>query len=307
MIRRLALLAAACALAAFAQVSFSRSAGKIEIAIGGKPFSNLYYGPEWHVPFLHPLRAESGIAVTRGYPLEQIEGESRDHHFHHGLWYAHADINGVDFWRDKGPEFTGRMAPQSEPKISCDRISCRFNLAAPSGKTMGTIEQTFRFGASGANRIVDVRVVLRADRGAPLRLGDTEEGGLAIRLRDEFREDRGAALMNSDGLSGARQIWGKRAKWVDYSAAVEGRPVGATILDHPDNPRYPTYWHARGYGLCAANPFAERGFLRDKTRDGSLAVPQGGSVTFRYRLVIHPGMVGPTEAGRWAAGFAKEK
>mgnify|MGYP001073395924 FL=1 len=94
---------------------------------------------------------------------------------------------------------------------------------------------------------------------------------------------------------------------MDYSTVVGDEKVGVTIIDHPGNPKYPTYWHARGYGLCAANPFGERDFLKDKTRDGSLTVPAGGSLTFRYRVLIHPGSVEPADAARWAADFAKEK
>jgi hypothetical protein len=69
-------------LLAVAQVEFRATPGKIEIAIDGKPFSNLYYGSEWAKPFLHPLRSVSGVVVTRGYPVEQIEGENQDHKWH---------------------------------------------------------------------------------------------------------------------------------------------------------------------------------------------------------------------------------
>jgi hypothetical protein len=197
--------------------------------------------------------------------------------------------------------------PKSEPKAAGGTLSGEFGLVTPEQKTIGSIGQAFRFSSSGASRVVDVRVTIRADRGVALKLGDTEEGSLGLRLRDEFREDRGAALSNSDGLVGTKNIWGKRAKWVDYSAVVGREKVGVTIFDHPGNPRYPTYWHARGYGLCAANPFGVSSFLKDKTRDGSLTLPAGGSLAFRYRVVIHPGGVEPADAEKSAAEFAKEK
>jgi hypothetical protein len=63
------------------------------------------------------------------------------------------------------------------------------------------------------------------------------------------------------------------------------------ILEHPSNPRHPTYWHSRAYGLFAANPFGVRDFTGDKTKDGSLTIEPGQSVRFRYRVVIHPGDV----------------
>jgi len=96
-------------------------------------------------------------------------------------------------------------------------------------------------------------------------------------------------MLNSEGAVGEPAIWGKRARWVDYSGTVEGERLGLAIFDNPLNPKYPTYWHARGYGLFAVNPFGERDFYNDKTRDGSLTIPPGQTLTLRYRVLIHHG------------------
>lgn len=301
------ILSLAFLIQAYAAVSFRPAANRIEVLVDGKPFTSLYYGPEWPQPFLHPLRTASGIRVTRGYPVEPVEGESRDHNWHHGLWYAHGLINGVDFWRDKGAEITGRIVPIAEPQENQHGIRGSFQLIAPGNRKVGSIEQSFSFGGDQELRIVDVHVVIHADQGVPIRMGDTEEGALGIRFRDEFREDHGAVLSNADGLTGSKNIWGKRAKWVDYSTSIGEDKVGVTLLDHPKNPKYPTYWHARNYGLCAANPFGEHDFLHDKSRDGSLTIPAGGSVAFRYRVVIHPGMLDPAKAAEWFQAWTKEK
>ena len=84
--------------------------------------------------------------------------------------------------------------------------------------------------------------------------------------------------------------WGKRAYWCDYYGPVEGKTVGVAIFDHPDNPRHPTWWHVRDYGLFAANPFGQHDFekLQDKSA-GNLTVPAGKSITFKWRVLIHPG------------------
>jgi hypothetical protein len=71
---------------------------------------------------------------------------------------------------------------------------------------------------------------------------------------------------------------------------VDGKIVGAAIFDHPQNPRHPTWWHVRDYGLFAANPFGQHDF--EKLPDpnaGNLVVPAGKSVTFRYRIYLHEG------------------
>jgi hypothetical protein len=64
--------------------------------------------------------------------------------------------------------------------------------------------------------------------------------------------------------------------------------VSITIIDHPDNPGYPAYWHARGYGLFAVNPLGQEAFSKGKEKL-NLVVKKNESVTFRYRIVIHEG------------------
>ena len=111
---------------------------------------------------------------------------------------------------------------------------------------------------------------------------------MGIRLSDGFRQDRGASLRNSEGLSGTENIWGKQAKWTDYTSIRQGNKAGIAFFDQPFNPRYTTYWHARGYGLNAANPVGLASFTKDKTRDGNFAIP-AEQITFRYRFVLHYG------------------
>jgi hypothetical protein len=177
-------------------------------------------------------------------------------------------------------------------------------MAAPSGEVLGSAREEIRFAVSAGDRFIDFTVTLLADRGAPLKLGDTEEGFLGIRFRDEFRQDRGAALINSEGLATTEKIWGRRARWTDYTATVGGRVAGAAMFDHPSNPRHPTWWHARGYGLNAANPLGERDFTGDQTRDGSLMIPAGKQVKFRYRIVLHDGPGDPSRIERLWKQFA---
>jgi hypothetical protein len=298
------MLAGCASMLAQGQVGFHRMPGKIEVVLGGKPFTNFYYGPERAKPFLHPLRTTSGVVVTRGFPIEKIEGESTDHIWHHGLWYGHGDISGADFWRDL-PGKTGRLEV-TKVATAGKSIRAEINMVTVAKQILGTMVEQFGFARSGANHIVDVRVTIRADKGQALKLGDTEEGALGFRFADEFREDRGAVLSNSDGLTGTKEIWGKRARWVDYSTQIKGEKAGVVIFDHPKNPKHPTFWHARGYGLNAANPFGEHDFYKDKTRDGSVTVPQGGTIEFRYRVVIHPGMLDSIEPEKLAQDFARE-
>jgi hypothetical protein len=301
---------------AASSVVFKSEPGKIAVEIDGKPFTNYYYNWKMANPFLHPLRSTTGLAVTRGFPVEKVEGESSDHISHHGLWYSHGDINDVDFWREttgdpaqdrKFPLPVGRMVPKSEPKTvskgDSGTLMAELALMTPEKKSLGTVVELFTFSRQGTNHVVDLHVTLRADQGVSLKMGDTEEGSLGLRFADEFRQDRGAMLSNSDGLMTTEKIWGKRAKWVDYSTTLKGQKAGVVILDHPKNPKHPTYWHARGYGLCAANAFGEHDFYDDKSRDGSVTIPKDGKLEFRYRIVIHQGDAKDAKVEELSAAF----
>ncbi|MEO8027873.1 MAG: PmoA family protein [Bryobacteraceae bacterium] len=274
--------------AATAQVRFKDTPGKMEITVDGKPFSNLYYGPEHNNPLLHPLRSVSGTVVTRGYPIDTVAGEHTDHIWHHGLWYAHGDVNGTDFWRDLGPEKTGRMIVTGKPRTGKDWITVETEMVTVTKQVIGVTTETFHFARAGNLNIVDATITIRANRGQALKMGDTEEGSFGVRLAEEFRAEHGVAMTNSGGVTG-KEIWGKRAKWVDYSTQIQSEKLGVLLLDHPSNPKHPTYWHARPYSLCSANPFGEHDFEKDKTRDGSVTIPAGDKLTFRYRVIIHPG------------------
>jgi hypothetical protein len=84
-------------------------------------------------------------------------------------------------------------------------------------------------------------------------------------------------------------LWGKPSNWCDYSGTIGNEKLGVAILDHPANPKHPVRWHARAYGLFAANPFGLAAFTGDKTQDGSVSLEPSKSLRFRYRIIIHEG------------------
>jgi len=150
--------------------------------------------------------------------------------------------------------------------------------------------------------MLDLELTFRAAYGKVV-FGDTKEGGLcATRMRPEFRADKRGAngrLVNSEGLSGGA-AWGKPAKWVDCSGEVDGKRLGFAIFDTPGNPRYPTTWHARTYGLLTANPFGLKSFDR-KSPKGDFTIEADKECTFRYRIYFHAGDEKSADvAGRFA-------
>ncbi|MEX2303815.1 MAG: PmoA family protein [Bryobacterales bacterium] len=291
-----------------AAVSFEQGQGQIHVFIDGQPFTTFRYEEQWDKPFLYPLRTASGTIISRGYPIEPREGEEHDHDWHRGIWFGHGDVNGTDFWREMGRDKTGTIvmvsAPSFEQNGGQGKLTAQLGLQTAKKEIIGTILEEITFSKVEALRIIDTTITVRADKGQALRFGDTEDGGFGIRLADEFRQDRGAALINSDGLKDTENIWGKPAKWVDYSTTMGGREVGVAMFDHPSNLRHPTRWHARGYSLCAANPFALGDFTGDKSNDGSYTIDEGGTLTFRYRVVIHEGETTPAQIEQLYGQFA---
>jgi len=257
----------------------------------------LYSGAEWDKPFLYPIQTVSGKKLSRGYPLETASGEQTDHAWHRGIWYGHGIINGHDFWRELGRGKTARIVPLGEPvrkkRGARQSVTVVGRLTPPFGEAIGTVRQQFTVQDTGALRAVDALITLSADQRQPLTFGDTDDGGFAIRLSDAFRQDRGALLRNSNGAQGAENLWGRPAHWVDYAAVLDGTPCGVAIFDHPANLRHPTAWHARGYSLNAANPFAAKAFSKGKATDGGYTLTAGGRLVLRYRVVIHEGPFEP--------------
>ena len=291
-------------------VSFELGDRGVRVLLGGELFTSLRFGDEWAKPFLYPLRTASGLTLSRGYPVEPREGEAHDHSWHRGIWYGHGDISGHDFWRELGRDRTARIVSLAdavlEPGPDSGALEMRFGFRAADGKLIGSLTQRYAFRQRGESIRVDAALTFAADHGQALRFGDTEDGGFAMRLADEFRQDRGAVLLNSEGLRDTENIWGQAARWVDYSATVAGRAAGVTILDHPGNPRHPSRWHARGYSLCSANPFGLRDFTGDANADGSYSVAPGESLTFRYRVIIHDGPGETAAIERWFREFSAE-
>jgi len=292
-----------CLAPGLAQVKLTQGPDRIEVQIDGQPFTTLFMGSDVTKPYLHPLRSASGKVVTRYYPMENREGERRDHPHQRGLWFSHGDVNGYDFWANevsqKGPN-KGRIVLDKVISLRSGRrqgsLEVSFNWLDPAGKPILNERRTMVFHADPRLRVVDFDIVLTALE--KVKFGDTKEGTFALRLAPSLEEPvRGAPetprrtgkMVNAEGLEGERQVWGKRSAWVDYFGEVEGEKLGVAIFDHPSNPKHPTFWHSRSYGLFAANIFGEHDFMADKSRDGSLTLEPGGKLRFRYRVVIHPG------------------
>lgn len=251
-----------------------------EVRSGDEPFATLRFGADERTPAIFPLFAPGGLRVLRAFPFERIEGESEDHPHHRGLWFAHGDVDGHDFWHD--PEC--RIVVRAHEVVGGDTIRLLADWATPEG-VIATETRTLRFSETPGRRRIDFGVELTptADR---LVLGDTKEGTIALRLAPTLRVEGPRArgrLENGEGLRDG-DCWGRRSSMVTAEGPVEGRLVRVAMVDATPGADGPTHWHARKYGLLAANPFGRRAFEGREAPSGRVTITPESP--FRRRIVV---------------------
>ena len=285
-----------------------RAGDRVLVTVDGEPFTEYRPGGKadggGHLPYLYPVYGPGGQALTRHWPMAEAEGEERDHPHHRSLWFAHGAVGladgskRYDFWtgRDGSAIVHEQILAAESGEVGVLRTMNAWLAAGGAGEMLREERtMTFRAGVFDTGqpwRAVDFDVRLQSGDAAVV-LGDTKEGTMAIRVAPTLRHqgERAAGTMrNSEGVEGAA-VWGRRAAWVHYSGPVDGKPVGIAIFDHPGNFRHPTWWHARAYGLFAANPFGVHDFENAAKSTGDWTIPAGGGLRLRYRLLFYEGEV----------------
>ena len=301
----LSLAASACL---SGQVHFAPE--QVAVNINGKPFTVFNYGSDANKPFLAPLRSASGKIVTRGFPMQNLPGESRDHLHHRGLWFSYDDVNGVKFW-ENDPSYTkpniGRIVVRNtewKESNASGTLKAVMEWRDSKGEVLLVENRDMIFYPDPKLRVIDFVISLTAAR--DVTFGDTKEGAFAIRLADSFTERKGGKIVDANGRTGMANVWGKRSNWVDYSADVDGEKLGVAMFDHPRNPHHPTYWHARDYGLFSLNPFGQNSF-DENAAENRVKLPSGQTLVFRWRVVIHPGDAQTAQVADLYKAFAEAK
>ena len=302
---------------------------RVDVMIDGHPFTSYIWPDRLAKPVIYPLRTANGTIITRGYPLDPRPGERVDHPHHVGMWLNYENVNGIDFWNN-----SEAIKPQDAPKMGT--IRHRSIIAAEGGSEEGKLEveadwltysrkvllqehTRFVFRGGPDFRSVDRITTLRTQE-EKVVFADAKDGMLGLRVvralempsdkAEVFTDASGRATavakLDNTGVNGVyltsegkkgEAAWGTRGRWCNLSGKIGDEPVTITILDHPANPGFPTYWHARGYGLFAANPLGEKVFSNGK-EELDLTLAPHESVTFRYRILITSGVASPesTEA-----------
>lgn len=289
-----------------AQFSFSDNDKALEIHFGGQLVSAFH--SDGRFPYLYPAYSPSGANVLRTMPLTDIKGknEDKDHPHHKGIWLTHGSVNGYDFWLDETKLSRTKSLPiKGSPTIRTDSIdeklvdkdaaSFSANLTwVADNKDLLKEVRRYRFSKPNPETVrIDIESTLTAIADSVV-FGDTKEGTFALRtdrtLRVQGRIAK-ATLTNSNGETNL-DAWGKKAGWAAYSGPDDlGKPAVVAIIEHPDSFRSPTHWHARDYGLLAANPFGIHDFeMKPKEKTlGNHELKKNESIKLSYSVIIHHG------------------
>ena len=319
------------------QVVADEAHRRVDITIDGSRFTSYVWPTSLEKPVLYPLIASDGVTVTRGYPLEPRDGERVDHPHHAGMWFNYGNVNGFDFWNNSGaikPEDRVKMGSVHQQRIVSthsgkDEGDLVVETVWTTGKGTDVLRETTRFVFSrrGDARIIDRTTTLKALERTVFK--DDKEGVLGIRVAHFLEsptekggvfadasgrpttvasvDPRGATgvYRTSEGKEGDA-VWSTRGRWCSLTGTTDGKTVSVAILDHPMNPGYPTYWHARGYGLFAANPLGDSIF-DPKATPHNFTIEKGDSATFRYRVIVFAHAAGADEMNRESTSYAATK
>jgi hypothetical protein len=294
----------------------SKTDKSVSVSIDGKPFTNLIFPDNMEKPVLYPINAANGAIVTRGFPLKSRDGERTDHPHHIGYWLNYESVNGLDFWNNSYAIPADRKAKYgwirnvkitgTKSGAKTGELSYTANWENQNKDVLLKEDTRFVFSGTTDTRTVDRITTLTAQKDT-VRFKDIKDGMVGLRLTkelefvsdkvEEFTDSQGNVTkvsasgngasgnyLTSEGKTGAG-VWSTRGTWCMLYGIKEGKPLSVAIIDHPKNPGYPTYWHARDYGLFAANPLGQEVFSNGKEKL-NLTLKPGESVTFRYRMLI---------------------
>jgi Methane oxygenase PmoA len=324
------------------QVTADEAARRVDITIDGQPFTSYIWPSTLKKPVLYPIVDADGVTITRGWPLQPRPGERTDHPHHDGLWFNYSNVNGFDFWNNSDAIPAQRAAKMGT--IVLDKIvSTRSGLNQGELASTSTwidglnhpilSEKTdYVFARQGSTRSIDLIVTLTAlDH---VVFNDDKDGLLGLRVARwlESPEEKGGTFTDANGIATkvdatanlpgvapptgeyltsegvkGEAVWATRGRWCALTGHNEsGQTVTIAIFDHPGNIGYPTYWHARGYGLFAVNPLG-RHMFDAKQAPLNYTLEKGQSATFRYRIVIYTHAATTAELNGEADAFAAQK
>lgn len=269
---------------------------QVSVQIDGVERLRWHFGRDYPRPFFYPLVGPSGNSLVRmGHP------GAPNHDHHRGIWFAHQDLAGNNFWSDQTPariEQLGWLAYEDGDREA--RLAVKlgwFDGHDPQSLLEQTLVAAVR-PADTNETLVEIDATF-ATRHQQLEFRKSNFGLLGVRVAKGISGYfGGGTITNSEGRHGEEEIFGQPARWVDYSGTVGTRGnsalEGITYIDHPDNPGYPSRWHVREDGWMIASTCMDQ--ARGVSPDAPLRV--------RFLLHAHRDAVRAERADALAGSFA---
>ncbi len=277
---------------------------QVEFRTEGELKTKWHFGEQYPRPFFYPFNGQSGVSLTRmGHP----GAENHDHH--RSVWFAHMDVGGQNFWGDSGK--TQIRQKHWYAYRDGEKESIMASLLEYVGEGGDVLLEQDLIAASipgeSGDYFLELQITLRPPESKEsVELGKTNFGFLAVRVAKSLSHHFGGGqISDSEGAVGEKAIFGKAARWVDYSGPVavgsgKDRKVvqeGITYFDHPENPRYPTRWHVRSDGWMGASFCFDEGWTVTKEKP----------LILRYLLHAHGGGYDAEAAKKTAEEFSSRK
>ncbi len=271
---------------------------QIHVLKEGRHLASYLYDSTLLKPILYPVYSPSGILMERQYPFYSVAGESHDHPHHTGLFFTYGsegEVNGNNFWANQQGLTKIRHSSVKQMKSDSDQaiLETLSHWIDKDGKAILEEDRIMVFKGDEMNNSIDFMIRLKAIS-EDVIFKDTKEGMFGIRVADWLSEERGnGTYLNSQGDTTEAGVWGKRAEWVRLEGSSGGKKMGIIIMNHPESVNFPTYWHARGYGLFAANPLGQSVFQEghgiEDPESFNYVIKSGETALFKFRMIIYEG------------------
>jgi hypothetical protein len=294
------LLLCAAAPPAFPAVQAVRLPGGVcAFEAAGKEFAQYHYGGDAPRPFLFPVYGPAGRRVVSMLHPHDPQG----HGHHRGIWVAHHDVDGVNFWADtSGARIRTEKWESFENGPDRARAVFLLRWVDAAGRVLMRERRAITLTPlDGGEAYLDLRLGLTPEK-EKVTLGKTPFGFAGMRVPPAMRVQAGGRVLDSEDRKNEAGCHWKRSRWADYSGPVAPGVInGVAFFDHPENPRHPVYFHVRDDGWIGAALCYE----------SALEITREAPLKLRYRFYVHAGRGAAALEKQWrifaAAGSGKKK
>jgi hypothetical protein len=273
-------------------VTIHMEADKAQIKVGNESFATFNFSKEFPKPFFYPVYAPGEEKIVRDIDWsvkEELPKAVYDHVHHKGIWIGLEDLNGYKFWTEK-ERVVNQSVKDISPSDHGTGILEVINLWTPRDQP-AIMKETTRITIL-PQHVLEYEIQLESlvDK---LEFHDTKDAFLAARIANDLRETSGGVMTNSHGTKTEKNCFGQEAEWVSYIGTRNGKALGLTFFDDPQNFRKSRYF-ARGYGLLGINPFGPHAYTEKSAHPlprQPVVLPKGEKFNLRFGIYIHAGDV----------------